>query len=128
MLLEVPVARTTILINTLSSTLAGLIRIVFYLYPSAGHSLAAVGVELDAISAVVIGGALPAGGYGFVAGTFIGVMLIGLQQTYIIFDSTLFNWWTKIVIVCFCSYSPCCNLWCCGLWHRVTRAVSAENE
>ena len=38
------------------------------------------------------------GGYGFVAGTFIGVMLQGLVQTYIVFDGTLSSWWTKIVI------------------------------
>jgi ribose/xylose/arabinose/galactoside ABC-type transport system permease subunit len=97
-LMGVPVARTTILIYTLSSTLAGLAGVVFSLYTSAGYSLAAVGVELDAIGAVVIGGTLLTGGYGFVAGTFIGVMLMGLVQTYIIFDGTLSSWWTKIVI------------------------------
>lgn len=97
-LMGVPVARTTILIYTLSSTLAGLAGIIFSLYTSAGYSLAAVGVELDAIGAVVIGGTLLTGGYGFVAGTFIGVMLMGLVQTYIIFDGTLSSWWTKIVI------------------------------
>ena len=95
---QVPVARTTILIYMLSSTLAGLSGIVFSLYTSAGYSLAAVGVELDAIGAVVIGGTLLTGGYGFVWGTFLGVMLMGLVQTYIIFDGTLSSWWTKIVI------------------------------
>jgi simple sugar transport system permease protein len=97
-LMGVPVARTTILIYTLSSVLAGLSGIVFSLYTAAGYPLAAVGVELDAISAVVIGGTLLTGGYGFVFGTFIGVMLQGLVQTYIIFDGTLSSWWTKIVI------------------------------
>ncbi len=97
-LMGVPVARTTILIYMLSSTLAGLAGIVFSLYTQAGYSLSAVGVELDAIGAVVIGGTLLTGGYGFVAGTFIGVMLMGLVQTYIIFDGTLSSWWTKIVI------------------------------
>ena len=97
-LMGVPVARTTILIYTLSSTLAGLAGIVFSLYTKAGYSLSAVGVELDAIAAVVIGGTLLTGGYGFVAGTFIGVMLQGLVQTYIVFDGSLSSWWTKIVI------------------------------
>lgn len=97
-LMGVPVARTTILIYMLSATLSGLAGIVFSLYTSAGYPLAAVGVELDAISAVVVGGTLLTGGYGFVAGTFIGVMLQGLVQTYIIFDGTLSSWWTKIVI------------------------------
>ncbi|MFN7011974.1 MAG: galactofuranose ABC transporter, permease protein YjfF [Allorhizobium sp.] len=97
-LMGVPVARTTILIYTLSAVLSGLAGIVFSLYTSAGYPLAAVGVELDAIGAVVIGGTLLTGGYGFVFGTFIGVMLQGLVQTYIIFDGSLSSWWTKIVI------------------------------
>jgi ribose/xylose/arabinose/galactoside ABC-type transport system permease subunit len=97
-LMGVPVARTTVAIYMLSSVLAAVAGIVFSLYTSAGYPLAAVGVELDAISAVVIGGTLLTGGYGFVLGTFIGVMLLGLVQTYIIFDGTLSSWWTKIVI------------------------------
>lgn len=97
-LMGVPVARTTVAIYALSSVLAAVSGIVFSLYTSAGYPLAAVGVELDAISAVVIGGTLLTGGYGFVLGTFIGVMLLGLVQTYIIFDGTLSSWWTKIVI------------------------------
>jgi len=97
-LMGVPVARTTVAIYMLSSVLAAVAGIVFSLYTSAGYPLAAVGVELDAISAVVIGGTLLTGGYGFVLGTFVGVMLLGLVQTYIIFDGTLSSWWTKIVI------------------------------
>jgi len=97
-LMGVPVARTTIAIYALSGFLAGLSGIVFSLYTSAGYSLAAVGVELDAIAAVVIGGTLLTGGAGFVAGTLIGVLIQGLIQTYITFDGTLSSWWTKIVI------------------------------
>ncbi len=97
-LMGVPVVRTTVTIYMLSSVLACLAGLVFSLYTSAGYPLAAVGVELDAIGAVVIGGTLLTGGYGFVFGSFVGVMLLGLVQTYIIFDGTLSSWWTKIVI------------------------------
>ena len=97
-LMGVPVARTTIQIYALSGFLAGLSGIVFSLYTSAGYSLAAVGVELDAIAAVVIGGTLLTGGAGFVAGTLIGLLIQGLIQTYITFDGTLSSWWTKILI------------------------------
>ena len=97
-LMGVPVARTTIAIYALSGFLAGLSGIVFSLYTSAGYSLAAVGVELDAIAAVVIGGTLLTGGSGFVAGTLVGILIQGLIQTYITFDGTLSSWWTKIVI------------------------------
>ena len=97
-LLGVPVARTTILIYTLSGFLSGLAGIVFSLYTSSGYPLATVGVELDTIAAVVIGGTLLTGGAGFVLGTFIGVLIQGLIQTYIVFDGTLSSWWTKIAI------------------------------
>lgn len=97
-LMGVPLASTTIGIYALSGGLAGLAGIVFSLYTSAGYSLATVGVELDAIAAVVIGGTLLSGGTGFVAGTFFGILIMGLIQTYIVFDGTLSSWWTKIVI------------------------------
>lgn len=96
-LMGVRVASTTIRIYMLSSVLAGLSGIVFSFYTSAGYSLSAVGVELDTIAAVVIGGTLLAGGYGFVFGTFVGVLIQGLIQTYINFDGSLSSWWTKIV-------------------------------
>jgi simple sugar transport system permease protein len=97
-LMGVPVASTTVSIYALSGLLAGLSGIVFSLYTSAGYSLAAVGVELDAITAVVIGGTLLTGGSGFVAGTLVGIFIQGLIQTYITFDGTLSSWWTKILI------------------------------
>ncbi|WP_062012717.1 galactofuranose ABC transporter, permease protein YjfF [Aureimonas sp. AU4] len=97
-LMGVPVARTTVGIYALSSFLAGVAGVVFALYTSSGYSLATVGVELDAIAAVVIGGTLLTGGVGFVAGTFVGILISGLIQTYIVFDGTLSSWWTKIAI------------------------------
>lgn len=97
-LMGVPVGRTTIQIYALSGFLAGLSGIVFSIYTSAGYSLATVGVELDAIAAVVIGGTLLTGGAGFVGGTLIGILIQGLIQTYITFDGTLSSWWTKILI------------------------------
>ncbi len=61
-LMGVPVGRTTVRIYMLSSVLAALAGIVFSFYTSAGYSLAATGVELDTIAAVVIGGTLLTGG------------------------------------------------------------------
>ena len=97
-LMGVPVGRTTMMIYGLSGFLAGLSGIVYSLYTSAGYSLATVGVELDAIAAVVIGGTLLTGGAGFVGGTLVGVLIQGLIQTYITFDGSLSSWWTKILI------------------------------
>jgi simple sugar transport system permease protein len=97
-LMGVPIGATTIGIYALSGFLSGLAGIVYTLYTSSGYSLATVGVELDAIAAVVIGGTLLTGGMGLVAGTFVGLLIQGLIQTYIVFDGTLSSWWTKIVI------------------------------
>jgi galactofuranose transport system permease protein len=98
LLLGVPIARTTIGVYTLSSVLAALAGIIYSLYTRSGYPLAAIGLELDAIAAVVVGGTLLTGGVGYLFGTFIGVMIQGVIQTYINFDGSLNSWWTKIVI------------------------------
>ena len=95
-LMGVPIGAMTVRIYMLSSVLAGIAGIVFSFYTAAGYSLSAVGVELDTIAAVVIGGTLLTGGQGSTVGTFIGVLIQGLIQTYINFDGTLSSWWTKI--------------------------------
>lgn len=98
LLLGVPVARTTILVYTLSSFLATLAGVVYTIYTRSGYPRATIGLELDAIAAVVIGGTLLTGGVGYIVGTLMGVAILGLIQTYITFDGTLNSWWTKIVI------------------------------
>lgn len=97
-LMGVPLASTTIAIYTLSSVLAALAGIVFSFYTFSGYALATIGLELDAIAAVVIGGTLISGGRGYVLGTLVGVLIMGVIQTYISFNGTLNSWWTKIVI------------------------------
>lgn len=90
--------RVAVAVYGISGFCAGLARTVFAIYTSAGYSLATVGTELDAIAAVVIGGTLLTRGSGTVPGTLVGVLIMGLIQTCIVFDGTLSSWWTKIVI------------------------------
>ena len=97
-LMGISTRATTIRIYMLSTTLATLAGIVFSIYTSAGYALAGLGVELDAIASVVIGGTLLSGGVGTVLGTLFGVLIQGLIQTWINFDGTLSSWWTKIAI------------------------------
>ncbi|WP_299651270.1 galactofuranose ABC transporter, permease protein YjfF [uncultured Jannaschia sp.] len=97
-LMGVAVGRTTILIYAFSGFMAGLSGIVFSIYTGSGYPLATVGTELTAIATVVIGGTILTGGSGYVFGTLIGVLTMGLIQTYIVFDGSLSSWWTKIVI------------------------------
>ena len=98
LLMGLPVARTRILVYTLSGFCSALAGVVFTFYMLSGYGLHAVGLELDAIAAVVIGGTLLSGGVGYVAGTLVGVLILGIVQTLISFDGTLSSWWTRIVI------------------------------
>ena len=98
LMLGVPIARTTIGVYALNGFLVALAAVVYSLYTSSGYPLATTGLELDAIAAVVIGGTLLTGGVGYVAGTFIGILINGTIRTYISFDGSLNGWWTRILI------------------------------
>jgi len=98
MLMGLPVARTKVLVYVISGFCSAVAGVLFTFYTLSGYSLTAVGMELDAIAAVVIGGTLLTGGYGFVLGSLLGVLLLGVIQTIISFEGTLSSWWTKIVI------------------------------
>jgi len=97
-LMGVPVKSTLVRIYALSGLYSGAAGIIFAIYTGSAYPLAAVGVELDAIAAVVIGGTLLTGGVGFVFGAFLGALIQGIIQTLIIFDGSLNSWWTKVAI------------------------------
>jgi len=97
-LMGLAVDRTKIGVYLLSGCMAALAGIVMTFYMLSGYSLHAVGLELDAIAAVVIGGTLLAGGVGYIAGTLFGVLILGIIQTLIAFDGSLSSWWTRIVV------------------------------
>jgi simple sugar transport system permease protein len=97
-LMGLPVRSTLIGVYTLSGFCSALAGVVFTFYMLSGYGLHAVGLELDAIAAVVIGGTLLSGGVGYVFGTLFGVLMLGIIQTLIMFDGTLSSWWTRIVI------------------------------
>ena len=98
LLMGLPVRSTLVGIYALSGFCSALGGVVFTFYMLSGYGLHAVGLELDAIAAVVIGGTLLSGGVGYVAGTLFGVLTLGMIQTLIMFDGTLSSWWTKIAI------------------------------
>lgn len=97
-LMGLPVARTKVLAYVVSGLCSSIGGLLFAFYSLSGYSLTALGMELDAISAVVIGGTLLTGGSGFVIGSVLGVLVLGTIQTIISFEGTLSSWWTKIVI------------------------------
>ncbi|WP_370618867.1 galactofuranose ABC transporter, permease protein YjfF [Mumia sp. Pv 4-285] len=98
MLMGLAVARVKVGVYAISGFCSSLGGLLFALYMLSGYSLHAVGMELDAIAAVVIGGTLLTGGYGLVIGSLLGVLVLGTIQTFISFDGTLSSWWTKISI------------------------------
>lgn len=97
LLLGVPVGRTTITVYAMSSFLTTFAGIVLSLAKHSGDSTIGVGLELDVIAAVVIGGTLLTGGVGYVVGTFIAVMTLGTIRIYLVLDGSLSPWWIKMV-------------------------------
>jgi len=97
-LMGLPVASTRIAVYAFSGLCSALAGIVCTWYMLSGYSQHALGLELDAIAAVVIGGTLLSGGKGHVLGTLLGVLLLGLIQTLIAFNGELSSWWTRIAI------------------------------
>jgi simple sugar transport system permease protein len=103
LLMGLPLGGTKIAVYTVSGFCSALAGLLFMLYIQSGDPLHAVGMELDAIAAVVIGGTLLTGGSGYVLGTLFGVLVLGLIKSIIQFEGTLSSWWTKIatgVLLC----------------------------
>jgi len=98
MLMGLPVTKTKIMVYMLSGFCSALGGVLVTLYMLSGYGLHALGFEMDAIAAAVIGGTLLTGGVGYLAGTLIGVAILGVIQTLIVFDGSLSSWWTRIAI------------------------------
>ncbi len=97
-LMGLPVDATVVRVYMLSGFCAALGGVAVTFYMQSGYSQHAVGLELDAIAAVVIGGTLLRGGVGYVLGTLFGVLILGTIQILITFEGTLSSWWTRIVV------------------------------
>jgi ribose/xylose/arabinose/galactoside ABC-type transport system permease subunit len=72
----VPVQRTKVAIYTLSGLFAGLAGVMLLARLTVGDPTSAMGLELDIIAAVVIGGASLSGGEGSILGSLIGAFLM----------------------------------------------------
>ncbi|QFZ18141.1 galactofuranose ABC transporter, permease protein YjfF [Saccharothrix syringae] len=97
-LMGLATTRAKIGVYVVSGFCSALGGLLYSLYMLSGYSLHAVGMELDAIAAVVVGGSLLSGGVGFVVGSVAGVLVLGTIQTLVSFQGTLSSWWTKIVV------------------------------
>ncbi|MFE3251933.1 ABC transporter permease [Streptomyces sp. NPDC059209] len=82
-LMGAPVARTKIAVYTLSGLCAGLAGALNAAWLVSGVTILGTGMELEAIAAVVIGGTLLTGGFGFISGSLVGVLLLKVIQNVI---------------------------------------------
>jgi ribose/xylose/arabinose/galactoside ABC-type transport system permease subunit len=74
----IPIARTLTAVYAMSGALAGLAGAFLAALSFSGSPTGAIGWELSAIAAVVVGGTLLTGGVGSVGSTLVGVLLLGL--------------------------------------------------
>ncbi|WP_405754694.1 MULTISPECIES: ABC transporter permease [unclassified Streptomyces] len=82
-LMGAPVARTKTTVYALSGVCAGLAGALNAAWLVSGVTILGSGMELEAISAVVIGGTLLTGGFGFISGSLVGVLLLKVIQNVI---------------------------------------------
>ena len=92
----VAITRTKIAVYTLSAALSGLAGLLMFSKLSVGDSTVSVGLELDVIAAVIIGGGSLSGGRGTVLGTIIGAAIMTIIQIGCT-QKGLANWVQQIV-------------------------------
>jgi simple sugar transport system permease protein len=97
-MMGLPVATTKITIYAISGFCAALGGVVFTLQTRSGNPLTGMGLELDAIAAVVIGGTLLTGGVGYMEGTLLGILIYGTILTAPDYLSGFDSSWQRIAI------------------------------
>jgi simple sugar transport system permease protein len=98
LLMGIPIKKTKILVYTINGFCSAVSGVVFSLYMLSGYGLHSLGMEMDVIAAVVIGGTLLIGGTGYIAGTVFGVLTQAIIQSLIMFNGRINSWWTKITV------------------------------
>jgi galactofuranose transport system permease protein len=88
-LMGLPVASTKVWIYVISGTLSGIAAVVYTSRLGIAQNITGIGWELDAIAAVVIGGTLLTGGAGYVLGSVVGALVLGLMNVLITRDGSV---------------------------------------
>lgn len=96
-LMGLPVNRTKLWLYTISGTLSGLASVVYTSRIGVGQNIIGDGWEMQAIAATVIGGTLLTGGAGFVLGSVVGSLVLGLMNVLITKDGAVPPEWTTII-------------------------------
>ncbi|MDN6330238.1 MAG: ABC transporter permease [Brachybacterium sp.] len=88
-LMGLPVLRTKLLIYVISGSLAGVAAVVYTARLGSAQNITGIGWELNAIAAAVIGGTLLTGGFGYVLGSVVGALVLGLMNVLITRDGSI---------------------------------------
>jgi rhamnose transport system permease protein len=75
-----PVGAALVIVYTISGALSAIAGVVYTSRLSSARADAGIGFELDAITAVVLGGTAIMGGSGSVVGTMLGLVLVGVVR------------------------------------------------
>ncbi|HVF41449.1 MAG TPA: ABC transporter permease [Pyrinomonadaceae bacterium] len=96
-LLGLNVGRVTVGVYALSGAMAGLAGVLLASRLGTGQPVAAVGWELDAIAAVVVGGTLLTGGQGGIGSTLVGMLLLALIFNIFNLEGWISPWWQLVL-------------------------------
>ncbi|MCK2030576.1 ABC transporter permease [Microbacterium sp. 22179] len=86
LLMGLPVRRTKVMVYVISGALSGLAAVLYTARLGTAQNITGIGWELDAIAAAVIGGTVLTGAYGYVLGSVVGALVLGLMTVLITRD------------------------------------------
>jgi simple sugar transport system permease protein len=98
LLMGLPVGPTKIAAYAVSGLCAAFAGLSATFATGTGNPSLALGLELDAIAVVVIGGTILTGGRGHMLGTVLGLLIFGTIQSALEFDGRLDSAWLKTVV------------------------------
>ncbi len=98
LLMGLPVGIVKVLVYGIGGMCSALGGVLYTFFTGSGNPSNGVGLELDVIASVVIGGTLLTGGSGYIVGTVMGVLIYGTIQCALMFDGRLNSWWLRIAI------------------------------
>ncbi|GCE09240.1 sugar ABC transporter permease [Dictyobacter aurantiacus] len=101
-LMGLPVVRIKLLVYVISGILASLAGVLLAAQTYTGNPNEAVGWELNAIAAVIVGGTLLTGGKGTLFGSLVGALLLGLILNVLNFENgygliSLSSYWETVI-------------------------------
>ena len=88
-LMGLPVKKTRLFVYTFNGFCSALAGVAFALSLRSGFGRHLIGMELDVIAAVVIGGTLLTGGIGYPLGSMFGVMTTGIIRRFVTFGNLM---------------------------------------